>query len=69
VFKMCNKYLIESGKNGTVFAYIDMEKNQITISLENTANPADPELNTGLTMDLTKFKEKFQKILKSDNAD
>ncbi len=64
---MCNKYLIESGKNGTLYAYLNTEKNLITISLENTANPADPELNFGLTMDLTKFREAFQRILKIEN--
>ena len=66
---MCNKYLIESGKNGTLFAYLNMEKNLITISLENAKNPADPELNIGLTMDLNKFKEAFQRILQQENAD
>lgn len=69
VFEMCNKYWIQSGKNGTLFAYLNMEKNQITISLENESHPADPELNVGLTMDLTKFKEVAQRILKYENTD
>jgi hypothetical protein len=59
---LCNKYRIQSGKNGTLFAYLNKEKNQITIELENTANPFDPELNSGLTMDLNKFIETFKKI-------
>jgi len=66
---MCNKYRIQSGKNGTLFAYLNKEKNQITIELENATNPADPELNTGITMDLNKFKEVFQKILNFENTE
>lgn len=65
---MCNKYLIESGKNGTLFAYLNIEKGQITISLENAKNPADPELNSGITMDLDKFKDIFQRILKLEDT-
>ena len=63
MFKLFNKYRIQSGKNGTLFAYLDKEKNQIIIELENTINPFDPELNSGLTMDLNKFEETFKKIL------
>jgi len=59
---LCNKYRIQSGKNGTLFAYLNKEKNQITLELENTTNPFDPELNSGLTMDLNKFIETFKKI-------
>ncbi len=59
---MCNKYWIQSGENGTLFAYLNLEKNQITISLENEAYTADPERNVGLTMDLTKFLDLARRI-------
>lgn len=63
---MCNKYLIQYGENGNLYAYLNMEKNQITFSLENENCP---ELNTGLTMDLTKFKEVARRILKFENTE
>jgi len=66
---MCNKYLIQSGENGNLFAYLNPEKNQITISLENECYPDDPDLNTGLTMDLSKFKEAAKRILKFENSE
>lgn len=69
VFKMCNKYLIQSGENGNIYAYINLEKNQITFSLENESYPGDPDLNTGVSMDLTKFKEVAQRILNLGNTD